>query len=277
MMMGDPSILHANLTKHPDGYWVAGEIEAVSFPEDGHDACYSVEEESFWFRHRNAVIGSVVEQFPPQGTIFDIGGGNGCVAAGLEAKGFPVALVEPGPSGARHAVERGLETVICSTLEGAGFPPQTLPAVGLFDVLEHVEDDTEFLRALRSTMKPGGRLYVTTPAYQALWSLDDESAGHHRRYSTGSLSDRLEQAGFTVEYLTYFFWLLPLPILALRTIPTKLGVRRSPSVDQIQREHSTRQGATSSLIMRALAVELSTIHGGRRVPFGGSCLAVARA
>jgi SAM-dependent methyltransferase len=223
-----------NLTKHPDGYWVANENQPVSYPADGHDLCYSVEENSFWFRHRNAVITAAIQQFPPQGTIFDIGGGNGYVALGLREAGFPVVLVEPGLAGARHALHRGLEHVICSTVEAAGFLPQALPAVGLFDVLEHVENDRAFLCDLRSVMKTGGRLYVTVPAYQALWSLEDEYVGHYRRYSTKSLATCLEGAGFTIEYVTYFFWFLPILILLSRTFPVALALT-GPSMRQAQR------------------------------------------
>ena len=115
------------------------------------------------------------------------------------------------------------------------------------------------------------------PAYQALWSLEDERAGHHRRYSTGSLASRLEGAGFSVEYLTYFFWFLPLPILLWRTIPSRIGARRAPSIRQAQREHSTRGGVAGALVDHALALERSGIRDARVVPFGGSCLAVASA
>jgi hypothetical protein len=203
--MHDLSVFGSRLKKCPEGYWTAGDSDAVSFPVNGHDACYSVEENSFWFRHRNAVITATLQRFPPRGAVFDIGGGNGYVAA--------------------------------------GFAPQTLPAVGLFDVLEHVEDDRAFLRDLHSVMKPSGRIYITVPAYQALWSLDDDQAGHYRRYSRKQLAALLERAGFTVEYLTHFFWLLPVPILPFRTIPSRIGTRRSFSVRQTRREHSAEGAA----------------------------------
>lgn len=85
-----------------------------------------------------------MRMFSPPGAVFDIGGGNGFVALGIKNAGREVVLVEPGPEGVRNARVRGLTTIICSTLEDAGFLKHTIPAIGIFDVLEHVEDDTAF-------------------------------------------------------------------------------------------------------------------------------------
>ena len=40
---------------------------------------------------------------------------------------------------------KGVSVVINSTLQDAGFAPECVPAIGLFDVLEHIEDDTAAL------------------------------------------------------------------------------------------------------------------------------------
>ena len=86
----------------------------------------------------------------------------------------------------------------------------------------------------------------------------------------------LERADFTVEYLTHFFWLLPVPILLFRTIPSRIGTRRSSSILQTRREHSA-EGAAGWLVYHALAIERSRIQAARVIPFGGSCLIVAQA
>ena len=100
--------------------------------------------------------------------------------------------------------------MICSTFEDAGFRQNTLPAVGMFDVLEHVEDDAGFLRTLHETMIPDGRLYLTVPAYQWLWLAEDTYAGHFRRYTLSSLTSILNRAGFDVEFRSYMFSMAPI-------------------------------------------------------------------
>lgn len=261
----------------PAGYWVAPSSTPLSYPAEGNELCFGLEEGSFWFRHRNAVLADVMRLFPPEGPIFDVGGGNGFVAKGLEAEGFPCVLVEPGEQGAANGVKRGLRTVICSTLEGANFRPGTIGAAGLFDVVEHIQDPAAFLRNLHSLMRPGGRVYVTVPAFEMLWSSEDAYAGHHRRYSARTLREALGGAGFEVEYVSYFFWFLILPVFLFRTIPSLLGLRRArPSAADYAREHSRGPGFLAPLIDAALDYERGRIRRRKRIPFGGSCLAVAR-
>lgn len=265
-----------NLSLDPKGYWVAARSETLSYPSDGNDACFSLEDNSFWFRHRNDVIAAAVQQFPPSGPIFDIGGGNGYVAAGLERAGFATVVVEPGQTGAENALRRGLQNVVCATVDAADFTVGAIDAVGLFDVLEHIEDDLAFLVSLRRLLRPCGRVYVSVPAFQFLWSSEDEIAGHYRRYTRRSLGELFLAADMEVEFLTYFFWFLPIPIWLLRAIPSRLGWRRASSLQTATREHTANQGVRGRLVGWALSREITRMHRRRAIRFGGSCLAVAR-
>ncbi len=267
----------ANLEPGPDGIWVARSREKqIAYPEEGNLNCLALEADSFWFEHRNRCIQAVAQNAPPPGMVFDVGGGNGYVALGLQQAGFRVALIEPGWQGVQNARRRGVETLICSSLEDAGFPPGSLPAVGLFDVLEHITEDEAFLRTVQNLLVPGGRIYLTVPAFQALWSADDDYAGHYRRYTLGGLRRLLERAGLRVEFASYIFFLLPLPIFLLRAIPTRLGLRKENAWDRYQEEHHTQSGLVGRVLDEIFAWELSRLRKGRAVPFGGSCLVVAR-
>src|SRR5579872_4182192 len=160
-MDGTVSRCAPDLRLGPDGWWISGKIGDVSYPDCGNSLCLLVENSSFWFQHRNRCILELIRLFPPPGTIFDVGGGNGCVALAIQESGFDVVLVEPGLEGVRNAFQRGVRLVVQSTLEGAGVLAGTLPAVGLFDVLEHVRDDLDFLRSTRDLMIREGRIYIT--------------------------------------------------------------------------------------------------------------------
>jgi hypothetical protein len=272
----DLSQIACNLKPGTDGYWTVPSEEAISYPEEGNDLYFTVEEDSFWFQHRNRVIVETVRSFPPGGPILDVGGGNGYVAKGLEEANFPTVLVEPGRAGAANARRRGLQHVVCSTVEAAGFLPGSFSGVGLFDVLEHIEKDCDLLVRLRGLLTPGGRIYLTVPAFRSLWSTDDVSAGHFRRYTKKTLARVLGQAGFSMEYITYFFWPLPLPIFVFRSMPSFLGWRGTASAELTRKEHSGGRGFGRALLRKALDMELSRIRRSRRIPFGSSCLAVAR-
>src|SRR5215469_6207251 len=114
--MIDLAAIAPNIEQTSDGTWRCKSASPVSYPDWGNDACFQVEDVSFWFRHRNACILEVMKQFPPSGIVFDVGGGNGFVAKGMQDAGFEVVLLEPGPKGARNAQRRGIQNVVCAGL-----------------------------------------------------------------------------------------------------------------------------------------------------------------
>ncbi len=163
--------------------------------------------------------------------------------------------------------------MIQSSLEYAGFKSESIAAIGLFDVLEHIQDDAGFLRTLYGCLLPQGKLYVTVPAFSAFWSFDDQYAGHFRRYTTRSLRTTLQSGGFELMYLTYFFWLLVPAVFLFRSVPSRLRVRRSISEEITKREHATPDGRFGSILDPCLAVELRRIEKGKAMT---SCIAVAQ-
>lgn len=267
----DVSRLTNGLTQRDDGIWVPSITEKVSYLEDGNATCFELEDESFWFAHRRDCIHALVQRVPPPGTLFDIGGGNGFMAEALSNAGLHAVIVEPGEVGARNALLRGIPTVICATLDGAHFTSGALPAVGLFDVLEHVADDVSFLREIHRCLAPEGRIYLTVPASRWLWSDDDVVAGHYRRYSMTSLLSALGAAGFQAAYATHIFSILPLPLLALRSVPSLFG-RRTLSRIGYAPLHKRR---SIPLIDRIWKAEVNAVAAGKRIHFGTTILVAA--
>ncbi|MGD0650533.1 MAG: methyltransferase domain-containing protein [Verrucomicrobiia bacterium] len=272
----DVSKIATNLQKGLDGIWVSRNPEQVSYPEWGNAWAFEIENESYWFQHRNHCITTVMNNFPPPGALFDIGGGNGFVASALQTTGRDVVVLEPGEIGARNAKDRGISSVIRSTFEAAGFVNNSIPAVGLFDVVEHIEDDTGFLEALRSAMVVGGRLYLTVPAYDFLWSAADDLAHHYRRYAISQLDRKLRRTGFAVEFATYIFAALIIPIFVFRALPRKLGVTISVFLEKEKQIHRMPAGVMGNLLRHSFDAELALLRRKRTIPFGGSCLVVAR-
>jgi SAM-dependent methyltransferase len=191
--------------------------------------------------------------------------------------GWDVVLVEPGPSGARNAKKRGLDHVVCGTTHSAWFKNGSLPAIGVFDVVEHIEDDIGFLRHLWDLLEPGGPLYLTVPAYNFLWSHEDAGGGHLRRYTLNSIKMKLVEAGFTPVFGTYVFGFLPFPVFLLRALPYRLGIVRAGSAGkEVRRDHSQKRGLLGAMMARFFELELKRIQEGKTIRFGGSCLIAAR-
>jgi SAM-dependent methyltransferase len=273
----DLGTLAENLVMAEEGFWVSPGHQDLKFVDAETTDWVRIEDTSYWYAHRNRCFAAVIRQYPPRETLFEVGAGNGSVALAIQNAGFTVVAIEPTVRLARNAKKRGLQNVVCSDLENARFRQGALANVGMFDVLEHIPADADYLRRLRAMMPVGGRLYCAVPAWRFLWSLEDEAAGHVRRYSLGELRRKISDAGFVVEHSTYYFAALIVPIFLLRALPTLLGFRRPRSPESTASEHSLKPGIISWLASNILGFEARWLESARRVPLGASCLVVARA
>lgn len=259
------------------GIYFAKKKAKISYPKSGNANCFQIEENSFWFNHRNNCIAEVVKKYCPENLFFDIGGGNGFVAKGLENNGISTVLVEPGVQGCLNAKKRNLNNIVCSTLEHASFKKDSIPSIGLFDVVEHIDSDIEFLTSTYEFLKKDGFVFITVPAFNILWSNEDVDAGHFRRYTTKALEDKLKSIGFVIEYSTYIFSILPFPVFLFRALPSKLGLNKnSNNLNKHKNEHKRKNGFIDSILNWIWKLELDKIRKGTKIPVGGSCLIVAR-
>ncbi len=80
-------------------------------------------------------------------------------------------------------------------------------AVLLLDVIEHIENDIEFMKWLGNFACIGNdtQFVITVPAYQWLFSAHDVFLYHYRRYTNSLLRGNLEKAGFLKQKIGYFF------------------------------------------------------------------------
>lgn len=86
--------------------------------------------------------------------------------------------------------------------------------VTLMDVLEHQENDHEFLAELVEKMDPGATLLLTVPAMPWLWSAWDAKLGHYRRYTKKSLRAAAATLPLEIEEEAYLFpELIPMGLL----------------------------------------------------------------
>jgi len=251
-------------------------VYSLAYPKDQNRRCFQVEDRSFWFRHRNDCIISVIKRFLPTGLIIDLGGGNGYVARRMLDEGFDAALLEPGLVGAFNGkTERKIPLVICSTLEDAGFPSESISAIGCFDVIEHIQDDRMFINHIQRVLEPHGLFYATVPAHEWLWSGHDIRAQHYRRYTKEMISELLEPH-FDLLYCTYFFGALVLPTFIAKTLPYRLGLSKNASILPIESEHGIGGGISVGIIKGFLRREYTNVAGGMEKRLGTSCLFVAR-
>lgn len=183
--------------------------------------------DGWWYQTRNLILKDALSSCDVSGALWDVGSGSGAVARFLKRAGREVMAIEPGGGGAAVSARSGVPS-FCATLEQLSLPTSSLNAVGMFDVLEHVEDRAAVLKEIKRVLQPGAHLLLTLPALRLLWSDSDVTAGHFLRYSRRSIRRELENAGFTIVRSRYFFGLTVLPLLVLRAIPHRIG--RKPLV-----------------------------------------------
>ena len=136
---------------------------SISFPKDAHLDLIKIENNSFWINHRNQIIESVIRSYPINGDFADIGGVNGYQLMKIAElnKSNKNKLIEPSKQGCFNAKKRKIKEVYNKTFEDFNFSEYNLNGIGLLDVLEHIENDFEFLFKLLNKQKKGSRIYLT--------------------------------------------------------------------------------------------------------------------
>ena len=72
-----------------------------------------------------------------------------------------------------------------------------------FNVLEHIPDHVQALRAAHRLVRPGGRVIMLVPAFEFAMSRFDRTVGHVRRYTKRSLAQAFRDAGLEPELVHY--------------------------------------------------------------------------
>ena len=149
----------------------------------------------------------------PVSTIMDVGCGSGGSLDVLAEFGRVIG-VEPSETLARRARARGVAETVHQQDALQLDVCREVDLFTMFDVLEHIEDDRDFLARLRRQAGRPHRLLVSVPACPFLFSEHDRILHHHRRYSRGMLAAALTESGYEVRRMSHFLcFLFPLALL----------------------------------------------------------------
>lgn len=183
---------------------------------DAFDLMAAAEREHWWFRGRREFIKAALERVavPVGGRLLDAGCGSGGNLSLLSSFGATYGF-EYDAQALDAARQLGIGIVQSGSLpEGIPFEATRFDAIGLFDVLEHLERPVASLAALRRRLTAQGALVITVPANPWLWGPHDVVHQHFRRYSSVMLREHLRAAGLAATYVSYFnSLLLPLAIV----------------------------------------------------------------
>jgi SAM-dependent methyltransferase len=249
-----------------------------AYDEWGFELLLAMQTRHFWFRGRHRYLyrafrAAAARLSRRDLSAVDLGGGCGGWVRYLAARG-------PGPVRELALADSSLRAL---QLADGVVPPEVtryqvdlldLPwrqrwdVAFLLDTLEHIEDDTRVLGEIRGALRPGGLLFVTTPAFPALWSYNDEVAGHRRRYTKRTIRALAAGAGLDLVHASYFMFLLS-PLLAasrLGRTPRARSLTRDEMRALVRRTHRVPPAAVNETLAAIFAVETALA---RWVPFPG--------
>lgn len=80
----------------------------------------------------------------------------------------------------------------------------TFDTIFALNVVEHIENDSLAIANCKKLLKPGGRLIILVPAYQALYNQFDKELYHYRRYTKETLNKLFHEHQLPLVESKYF-------------------------------------------------------------------------
>lgn len=173
--------------------------------------------EHFWIQWRfQALILNKTLRNLSDKRLFEIGCGHGMVMKQFESlHNIVVDGCDLNPNALKLVEKRKGDVYLLNIYDE---PPQLLQkydGILLMDVLEHIENDTDFLHISCKYLQNEGLVIINVPALNLLFSKYDRKMGHIRRYDKKMLRKLLKENNIEVLSMEYWGFSL-LPVVFIR-------------------------------------------------------------
>jgi len=214
-----------------------------------------------WFICRRKMIYQLIKNLPKTARILEVGCGSGINLLMLKKKGFiNLSGIEP---------SKGMKTNIgIPIFDSVDEIRGSFDVILILDVLEHIPNDSAVLNQLERILTDTGKVIITVPAFNFLWSAHDELNKHYRRYNRKMLYSAVKTT--RLKIIRSFYWnsFLFLPIAL-----TKILKR---NISQIKSDIRPMSTYSSIIYSYLLYIENLCINLRIDFPFGVSLVAVLK-
>lgn len=247
--------------------------------KDEYRKHFELEESHWWFKGRRAAAFGILRRILKSAhalptRILDAGCGTGLNLTDLEKVGRAFGC-DLSPDALDFCRLRGLTRLSRADVRRLPFRSGSFGLVTLFDVLYHkdIPDDVEVMREVRRVLTDGGYLLMTDSALESLRGPHDQAMQGLRRYDKKTLRGKLEESGFEVIRLSYFF-LATFPAVYLTRRRERRRAARNPgAVHQSDLKPVSR--GLNGFLSGLLRIEAAWASR-RNLPIGSSIIALAR-
>ena len=186
----------------------------------------------WYYKTKSSAMMNMLQLYGPFDSVYDIGAGSGVFSKSLLSSfsvkeaycvdtGYSEEKTVPYQSGKIYYIRS------CSKINSK--------LVLFMDILEHIEEDSDFLKSYVNKCQSETYIFITVPAFQFIFSGHDIFLGHFRRYSKKSLLKVIKESNLILLEHCYLFWLL-FPLVVFSRLINKFFIRYFPKTIKIKSE-----------------------------------------
>lgn len=177
------------------------------------DTLHNVGSNDFWLNAKNDLIINKIKK--KNAKILDVGCGAGSLTLELAKKGHIIDAIDISDNAIvytkRKTKDMNCVNVWKSAIEDLIYE---YDYIVMFDILEHVDNDSSPLVNARRILKKNGYLIINIPAIKRLYGRHDIHCEHKRRYDKKEIKNKLDSNGFEIVFIRYWnFIMLPMTFI----------------------------------------------------------------